>query len=367
MSILGKGYYIWQLPRCESGNPAAIAQRALDSGLSHVLVKIADGAGWDYNVDGTTKVDMVPPVVQALHDRGIEAWGWHYVRGDQPDAEAQEGVKRINETGVDGYVIDAEGEYHDLAKTWAAKRFMQDIRAAFPKLPVALSTYRYPKTHPLLPYGAFLEGCDYAMPQVYFEMAHNPVDQLKRCVDQYAGLTPARPVIPTAPTYARGDWRPTPTDIQNFIQAAKDMGLKGMNAWSWDIAGKAAFSDLWGAVAGFDWPTKPPVADMPERLIGRLNEGDVGLVAGLYTDNAAHVTGEETIVGKAAIQAWYSDLLKNRLPKAKFQFTGKSGQGRTRHYTWTAMSSAGSVVDGNDTLNVLDGRIMYHYSYFHIH
>jgi len=366
MKLLGKGYYIWQMPSCESGNAQAIAERALTSGLSHVMVKIVDGAGWDYNVDSKTGVDMVPPLVQALHDRGIQAWGWHYVRGDQPVAEAHSAIKRIRDLGVDGYIIDAEVEYRDRNKTWAAQRFMQEMRTAFPNLPMALSTYRYPKSHPDLPYSAFLEGCDFAMPQVYFEQAHNPVEQLQRSVDQYMALTPARPIIPTAPTYKRGDWMPTTQDINHFFDHAKTIGLTAANAWSWDIAGRAAYTQLWNAVADFDWPGKPPIADMPERLVGRINEHDTELIAGLYVDNAAHVTGERTVVGKPAIQAWYDSLLKEKLPKATFKVTGKTGTGATRHFTWTATSDKGSVVDGNDTLNVQDGRIRYHYTYFHI-
>ena len=243
---------------------------------------------------------------------------------------------------------------------------MQELRTAFPDLPMALSTYRYPLSHPDLPYSAFLEGCDFVMPQVYFEMSHNPVEQLQRSVDQYTSLSPARPIIPTAPTYKRGDWMPTPDDLFRFFDHAKSIGLTAANAWSWDIAGRAAYTPLWNAVADFDWPGVPPVADMPERLVGRINQHDTGLIAGLYLDNAAHVTGDRTVVGKPAIQAWYDTLLKDQLPNGSFKVTGKSGSGATRHFTWTATSARGSVVDGNDTLNVQDGRIRYHYTYFHV-
>ncbi len=367
MNLLGKGYYIWQIPSCESGNAQAIAQRALNSGYSHVLIKIADGAGWDYNVDKQTGIDLVPPLIQALHDRNIQAWGWHYVRGDQPVAEAETAIHRIQALGgVDGYVIDAETEYRDRSKAWAAQRFMQELRQAFPSLPMGLSTFRYPKSHPDFPYSAFLEGCDYAMPQVYFELAHNPVEQLQRSIDEYSDLTPARPIIPTLPTYKRGDWQPTPDDIFRFLDYAKTTGLTASNAWSWDIAGRAAYTSLWNAVAGFDWPGEPPLADMPERLVGRINEHDAGLIAGLYTDTAAHVTGERTVVGRQAIQDWYDTLLMDVLPRAEFQVTGKTSSGSTRHFTWTARSTKGDVVDGNDTLNVQDGRIRYHYTYFHV-
>lgn len=373
MTLKGKGYYIWQVWNCEKGDAKVIAKKAQDAELSHVLVKIADGT-IGYNYDKRTKADLVPAVVSACHEAGIEVWGWHYVRGDNPIGEARVAVQRCQELGVDGYVIDAEGEYQTTRKRSAAARFMRELRYGLPELPIALSTYRYPKRHSTLPYAEFLAGCDYAMPQVYYEQAHNPEVQLEISVEQYLALDPARPVIPTAPTYKRGDWRPTGNEVTRFFQKARDLGLTGVNAWSWDIASRSAYSDLWAAVAEFDWPFKEPeqtepeqpIADMPERLIGRLNEGDHNLVAGLYADNAAHVTGERTIFSRPQIAEWYRRLLKQTLAGAEFTVTGKVGSGTTRHYTWTARSPRGEVLDGNDTLGLYDGRIQFHFSYFTI-
>ncbi len=363
-SLLGKGYFIWQIPKCEGGIPSAIAARAVEARLSHVLIKIADGADWAYNYDFDSRTDLVPPVLNALRQAGLQVWGWHYVRGDDPIGEARLAIRRIRELGVDGYVIDAEAEYRDRNKRAAARRFMSELRRAFPDLPIALSTYRYPRLHSDLPYAEFLEGCTYAMPQVYFEQAHNPEEQLERSVEQYMGLRPARPVISTAPTYATSGWRPTAAEIQRFLQKAKGMGLTAANAWSWDFARRQPFRDLWDAVATFDWDPRPPIADMPERLIGRLNQRQADHVANLYHENAAHVTGARTVVGREAIQGWYASVFGELLPNAKFQITGRSGSGNSRHFTWTAVSDRGSVQDGNDTLGLRDDRIQYHYTYF---
>ena len=365
MTLLGKGYFIWQVWNCEKGDAEAIAAKAKSAGLSHVLVKIADGTLL-YNVDKTTKKDYVPPVIQTCHREGIQVWGWHYVRGSNPIGEARIAVQRSLALGIDGYVIDAEGEYQNTQKRSAAKRFMQELRAGLPNLPVALSTYRFPKRHTPLPYAEFLEQCDFAMPQVYYEQAHNPEAQLELCVEQYLALKPARPVIPTAPTYGRGSWRPTAEETTRFFTKAKELGLSAANAWSWDIASRDAYSDLWAAVAAFDWPTEPPIADMPERLVGRLNEGDGNLVADLYAENAAHVTGERTLFSRQAIADWYRRLLGELLPEAKFEVTGKAGSDSTRHYTWTARSPRGEVLDGNDTLGLREDRIQFHFSYFTI-
>ncbi len=366
MALLGKGFYIWQIPRCEGGNPNAIAARAREADLSHVLIKIADGSEWAYNFDQERRVDLVVPVISALRQAGIQAWGWHYIWGEDPIGEARLAIRRVRELGVDGYVIDAEKEFKESGKKSAAKRFMRELRSALPDLPVALSTYRYPSIHHEIPYSEFLEGCDYAMPQVYFEKAHNPEQQLERTVDQYMALRPARPVIPTAPTYATSEWRPTSDEIHRFFQKSKEMGLTAANAWSWDFASRPAYRELWDAVADFEWPANPPLPDMPERLIERLNRREAQYVSGLYLENAAHVTGARTVVGLQAIQAWYQTLFAELLPNAVFDLTGKSGSGNSRHFTWKASSDRGTVANGNDTLGLREGLIQYHYTYFTI-
>ncbi len=364
MKLVGKGYYLWQLPFCDGGDPARIVARVKAANLSHVMIKIADGPTWPYNYDFNRNVDLIPPVRQALRQAGISTWGWHYVRGDDPYNEAQLAIKRTQELDLEGYVIDAEGEYRTKKKRPAATRFMQELRKALPDLPIALSTYRYPRSHPDFPFDEFLAYCDISMPQVYFERMHNPEEQLERTVEQYMTLNHARPVIPTAPTYAQGNWRPSADEVHRFLIKAQELELTGANAWSYDFATRGQYIDLWDAVANYPWPVEPPVADMPERLLGRMDEGDPSLVAGLYNENAAHVTGDRTIVGREAIMAWYRTLLTNILPGGKFEVIGKSGSGRTRQFMWRAISSAGKVFDGNDTLGLIEGRIQYHYTYF---
>lgn len=88
MSILnGKGMYLWIISRVEGGDPERIAQVAQDAGLTHVLIKVAD-RHFAYNMDSKTGKDNVPGVVDALRARGISPWGWQYIYGTNPAAEA---------------------------------------------------------------------------------------------------------------------------------------------------------------------------------------------------------------------------------------------------------------------------------------
>jgi hypothetical protein len=366
MPLKGKGYFMWQIPKCDGGDAARIAARAKAARLTHVLIKIADGATWAYNYDAARKIDYIPPVAAALRSAGIQVWGWHYVRGDDPVGEARLGVQRTRALGLDGYVIDAEKEYKTVGKKVAAQRFMQELRAGLPNLPIGLSTYRYPQLHYQLPFAQFLERCDFAMPQVYFEFSHNPEEQLERSVAQYQALRPARPIFVTGPTYNHNAWRPSADEVTRFLAKTRELKIEAANFWAYDFATRTTMIDLWDSVAAFDWPGADQVADMPERLIGRLNQKDPSLVAGLYLENAAHVTGERTIVGQESVRSWYESLLGNILPNGSFAVTGKSGSGRTRQFTWTARSDRGNVSDGSDTLGLSGGRILYHYTSFSV-
>jgi hypothetical protein len=129
----GKGWFIWQIARCEGGDPQAIAVKAKEAGCTHVLLKVAE-RNFAFGFD-QFKRDLVPPVAAALRAQGIEAWGWHYVYGDQPLKEAEVAVSRTRELGLAGYVINAEIEYKHPAKFAAARQYMRALRQGLPDTP----------------------------------------------------------------------------------------------------------------------------------------------------------------------------------------------------------------------------------------
>jgi hypothetical protein len=53
MALQGKGFMIWKIPSCEGGSASQIASQAKLAGLTHVLIKIADGIT-AYNVNKDT-------------------------------------------------------------------------------------------------------------------------------------------------------------------------------------------------------------------------------------------------------------------------------------------------------------------------
>ncbi len=362
MPIQGKGFFIWKIPDSERGNPQAIADTAVAANFTHVLIKIADGS-FANNFVRETKTDLVPPVVQALKNQGISVWGWHYVYGQDPIGEANMAIRRLRECELDGYVIDAEIEYKEPGKAKAAARYMDRLRQELPSMPMALSSYRFPSYHPQLPWKVFLEKVDLNMPQVYWEKAHNPDAQLKRCVREFQAMTPFRPVIPTGPGYKWGGWRPTPADTTEFLNTARTLNLAGVNFFSWDLC-RRDMPEVWDIVAGFQWSSAPHQQDIADRFMAALNSRDPQQVTSLYHSDAVHVNFARAIQGSDAIRAWYHTLFTQVLPEGKFSLTSASGSGGTRQVTWTAQAKTGFVKNGNDTLGIMDGKIAYHYSFF---
>ena len=265
---VGKGWFIWQPQATEGGNPVLAAKKAKAAGIKWVTLKI-------HERDGTypfpfSNIDLVPWVT-AFKNEGIEVWGWGYVYGDKPEAEANIAVQRLVQLGLRGYFIDAETEYK--GKHAQASRFIHAFRSKS-NLPMGLCSFRYPDVHPTIPWREFLLGCDFHAPQVYPLGNISATGfglQLTRSVAQLR-LRAQLPVIPIGPAckhpvrtfptsilarsfphtghvYDNGDidvtWEPTVTQLNDFHNTAVSMNLPGDGWWSW----QAALPQWWDAIA----------------------------------------------------------------------------------------------------------------------
>ncbi len=362
MTLEGKGFFIWRIPNCEGGDPAAITAAAKSANMTHIIIKIGDGA-FPVNVDRTSGADLIPPVMQALRVAGMRVWGWHYIYGSDPLGEARIAIQRLQALGLDGYVVDAEAEFEQSGKASAARTFMSELRNSFPDLPIALSSFRYPNYHRTFPWVDFLEKCDFNMPQVYWEQAHNPATQLATSVNEFKKLTPFRQIYPTGPGYKANGWAPTDADTKAFLDAARSLNLSATNFFSWDEC-RRDLPAVWDMITAYSWPVGPQPQDLPEQYISALNSHDVSNLVSLYNDEAVHITADRTVQGDAALQAWYTTLLNQLIPGGKFTLTGKTGSGSYRSFTWQASSPKGSITNGDDTLGLAGDKISYHYSYF---
>jgi ketosteroid isomerase-like protein len=362
--LTGKGMYIWKILNCHNGSISEITRRAVKANYSHVLIKVANGI-YSYNYDWEKKIDLVPPLVAALKSEGIQAWGWHYLFGDQPWEEAAKAISRIRELGVDGYVLDAEGHYK--GKHIAAATFMDQLTAAITDIPIGLSSYRYPSYHPALPWNQFLKKCDLNMPQVYWKYADNPGAQLQKSIDDFMNLKYTPPIFPTGAVYKRFDWAPTLDEVKEFMTKAKELNLPGFNMWEWGNMHNELPEDYYRAIRDFDWDNGSSSSkDIAETYLDALNSHDVTQLQGLYQEDAVHITSERTVQGLEAIKSWFGNLFTNILPESRFMLAGFKGTGNTRQISWTASSSTGNVKNGSDTLGLRDGKITYHFSDFSV-
>jgi len=310
--LTGKGIYLWQIRHTLGGDPEKIAEAVSDAGMSHVWMKVADGPG-RYNIDPQGK-DLVPELIEELGKRGIACWGWQYVYGRYPELEAQRAVQRINELDLDGFVVNAEGEYKS-AGADNARTYMRELRRGAPNLLIGLSSYRFPRLHATFPFDAFLEYCDFNAPQVYWMGAHNSADQLRACIQeyaQYAGTFP-RPVFPTGAAYSEYGWRPSVAEVVAFMDATRDLKLSGFNFWEMRNC-LINMPEVWQAISdwsGFQIPTPDPgdpATPEPTGLMGQVLTDYVNIRTGPSTgfgDVGDLLHGEEKeILDVAGSDAW---------------------------------------------------------------
>jgi hypothetical protein len=394
MTLQGKGFFTFIVSDTEGGNPAAIVAAARAASLSHVIVKIADGVR-PFGLDGSG-ADITFPVVQALRAAGVAVWCWHYVRGDDPAGEAKIAIQRAQSLGLDGYVVDAEQEYKTPGREAAARQFMSAVRGAL-TVPLALSSYRFPNYHPELPWAAFLEKCDYHMPQVYWEQAHNAADQLRESKKQCDSLPNARPYIPTGPTYSVPGWAPTVDDINAFLTATRSLGLTAVNFFQWGSC-KQSLPQVWSAIAAFDWnapvqvtstqpvtssttgttggttttgtsssgttttstgPDYGPSVDVfTKQFLTALNSRKAGQAAALYDPAGVRVWGDELLHRTISIQAGYATFFASLPAGTTFTLATAEADTDVRTIVWQA-----GQLTGETTLILKNGKITWDYTF----
>ncbi|MCJ7696070.1 MAG: nuclear transport factor 2 family protein [Anaerolineaceae bacterium] len=364
MELTGKGYFLWRILQCEKGDPEKIANQASDAGLSHMIIKIADGA-FPYNYDKEKKIDYVPAVVDALRARNISVWGWHYVYGNYPKQEAEIAIKRTKQFALDGYVINAEGEYKIPGRSANAKIFMSNLRNSLGSTPIALSSFRYPNTHREFPWHAFVERCDLVMPQVYWMKSHNNAGaQLTRSIEEFKSIFPKVTILPTGPTFKEWGWIPYKEEVLEFLQTAKKMNLPGVNFYSFDQSRQPFLQDLWKVVKDFQWENGNLNRSMADQLVDALNTRNIELISPLYTEDAIHVRPELIIKGKYAINQWTQKLLNEIAPIGKFIMESPSAKDDTISFNWNLRNANTSILlYGKDTIRVKNNRISNHYTY----
>ena len=198
--------------------------------------------------------------------------------------------------GITNFVIDAEGQYKD--RNSQATAYMIALRKGLPNVKFTLSTFRYPTYHMEFPFKEFAEYCDYMMPQVYWEESTDSAAQLVRSMNEYKEF--GVPLIgATGAAYRTSKWLPTATQIKQFYEEAKQLGLEMVNFWEWQCAKTIG---LWQTLMGLDTePIEEPGDTNPgynnpdyisEDEIKQLVRYEIGLVLGKFANLLKEVAND---------------------------------------------------------------------------
>jgi hypothetical protein len=251
----GNGMWIWQLPKSQGGDPAAIVAQAQAHAVRTVFVKSSDGTTW--------WPQFSPALLAALKAGGLRVCAWQFVYGTDPVGEAAVGAQAVS-TGADCLVVDAETVYE--GRYGQAQQYVAALRGAIgPNYPVGLTSFPYVDYHPALPYSVFLApgAAQFNLPQVYWKAIGTTVDTAMS--HTYADNPPyGRPIMPLGQLYDN----PSTADVLQFRSLVPLYGSAGVSWWDW----QEATPDGWNAVSA-------PLATFPTGTVPAwvtLVQGDKG-------------------------------------------------------------------------------------------
>ncbi len=256
----GKGFFIWVINELLKiyGSNEQVAEMVKALGIDWVQIKIAQ-AGFGYNWRWNGKIwidDLVQPLTDAFKAVGIDVWGWHYITPSMPKIQANLGIKRTIKFGLDGYIANAEAEYKDHPN--AAEIYCGIIREQLHK-PFALTSYRYPNYHPRFPWHQFARYIDFWIPQVYWQSAHNPAEQLQRSIRELKAIRDL-PIVPAGAAYQEHNWKPSAAEMNEFHEAVISSNLVADTWWELWRAAQIGVLDV---IAAHEWPDDQGPGDDP--------------------------------------------------------------------------------------------------------
>lgn len=334
MIFTGIGCFFDKIPESMDAGVQAFATNARQVGLSHIILKVVDGQ--TANGHGA----RISSLANTMKDNGLHVWGWQHICGDDPEVEAHLAIQSIRQFGLDGFVVHALSEYEQSGKAAAASAYMRAMRTELPKIPLALSSYPIPSYHPHFPWQNFLAYSDFNMPQLRWYGRGGSRSQIERCFREFQEIPPNRPVMPIGQFNSRNGQKAHPGEIRAFLQASKDLNLKGVNLLGWDISVSDYFSEALETIQNFPLQQSPQTLDIVDHFMAALNNANPSQVAAFYSSRSALVTSSQTYVGQARISVYYQQFFSQKLPNTFFEVTSSSGTGSSRNFRWRARARA---------------------------
>lgn len=311
LPLPGKGYFVEDAARvlAQMGgrDVGEVARVAVDAGIQHVIMKIADG-GRPFPAPGTNQDRVMGKMLDALRRAGITVWGWTVLYGApvSPQDQARALAQRARQWQMPGLVLvipdDGADQWSGAAGAARARQYVTALREELVPLPaahLAFSPHPLPARQPDFPFAPFLDACDIVMPHVYW-VARGEGDAMAalQAIDQkYNQLCPEKLLIPVGAacgqvTGARGRryfWSASPRQLVRFMDQARVLGMPAFTFWRWELALRDPHNqryngaELWDAIAAYPLP---PRADAPRaappNLAREIGVDQPGYHDGLY-------------------------------------------------------------------------------------
>jgi hypothetical protein len=261
-AISGKGMWVWQYGRTESGNMQALVDRAMSAGLEQIWVRVADSQ------NGFYAADQLTALLPLAHARGLAvlAWGFPYLYDPVGDAQWSLAVLNFRTPGgdrVDGFSPDIEMASEGvMLSAQRASVYLGLLRPARDNRPLVATVY--PPTDKRLtdyPFAAMAPYVDAFAPMVYWECR----DPGAAADESVSRLKTMKPVTVIGQAFGMGDVggrvnQPGPDEMNRFMGVARQGGAIGASFWVWQLMN----GDEWNALTAYPWPpVLPPLPEIP--------------------------------------------------------------------------------------------------------
>lgn len=221
--LVGKGLWLENAAEDLASLRAYIQRGA----LTYLIVRVADGAdplNWE--------------AVPELHKMGLPIWGAVRLYGRAPafkltpstqyhQREAETASHAAQALNLSGLVLEAREGWDAPGGEGRATDFIQTLRADWPTLPLALSSWSYPPAHPHFPGREFRAACAVDMPFVF------SAAQLRAAHHIFARLTPPLAFAPVLPAFASQQFALSITEFTQLLNVADELGLPTLSVWDW--------------------------------------------------------------------------------------------------------------------------------------
>jgi hypothetical protein len=249
-AITGKGMWIWEYPRTEGGNVAAIVRRARAAHLTQLWVRVGSSR------DGFYGASFLSDLVPLAHRNGLAVIGWGFTHLWDPVGDARWSAAALDwqaTTGerLDGWSADIEAASEGTALSGKrAATYLGLVRPHAGGRPLIATVYQ-PTAYWLsvYPYRAMAPYVDAFAPMVYWG-CREPGAAAAAAV---AALSPLAPVHLIGQAYDMAPYgrtgAPGPAEIAHFLDVGQRSGASGASFWVW----QSMTGPEWSALAAYSW------------------------------------------------------------------------------------------------------------------